>query len=512
MSAAQKVAIAVAVTLGGAVLMALEVAAFRIIGKTFGTALTETTTVIAVFLAAMSIGYYLGGRVVDRRPHMSTLAWTLVLAAPPMLAVVQFDAFLTESIGRSTIAPTLHALLATTVLFAMPTTLLAAISPIAVRLLSQGTTHSGRVAGAVSAMSTAGSIAGTVLTAFVLIDVIGSIRLTVVLLAATALVLALGLGLSSVSQAGVSGMTVRARAPVVVGLVTGLLIGAVALDGIGARSAARTSAAARVVFERDTPYHRVRVIERPPGVRDLFIDATLQSIMRLDETDLRGLEYEEYKHFAKIVRPGIRRVLAIGLGGGTSARQFTAYYPDVRVDAVEIDPVVAVVAQRFFGVRTGDRLRIHIGDGRTFVRKASERYDMISVDAYTRGRYGSTIPPHLVTKEFFEEVSSRLTDNGVVHFHSYAGRNSAFSRAVYKTMASVFPSVVILGQTEMIASAAPLHVDPEDLLSRAQSIRRHLPEIDRRLATLQIQPPRVDDVPLLTDDFAPVDTLLRGAR
>lgn len=511
MSSLQKVAIAVAVTLGGAVLMALEVAAFRIIGKTFGTALTETTTVIAVFLAAMSIGYYLGGRVVDRRPQMSTLAWTLVLAAAPMLAVVQFDAFLTESIGRSTIAPTLHTLLATTVLFAIPTTLLAAISPIAVRLLSHGTTHSGRVAGAVSAMSTAGSIAGTVLTAFVLIDVIGSIRLTVVLLAATALVLAVGLGLSSVSR-GASGMTTWARGPVVVGLVTGLLIGAVTLDGIGARSAVRTSAAARVVFERDTPYHRVRVIERPPGVRDLFIDATLQSIMRLDETDLRGLEYEEYKHFAKIVRPGIRRVLAIGLGGGTSARQFTAYYPDVTFEAVEIDPVVAAVAKRFFGVRPTERLRIHVGDGRTFVRKTSERYDMISVDAYTRGRYGSTIPPHLVTKEFFEEVSSRLTDNGIVHFHSYAARDSAFSRAVYKTMASVFPSVVLLGQTEIIASAAPLHVEPEDIQSRAGSIRRHLPEIDRRLATLQTQPPRVDDVPLLTDDFAPVDTLLRGVR
>lgn len=512
MSAIEKLVIALAVTLGGAVLMALEVAAFRIVGKTFGTALTETTTVIAVFLAAMSIGYYLGGRVADRLPRMSTLAWALVLAAPLMLAVVQFDTVLVESIGRSTIGPSLHTLVAATVLFAMPTTLLAAISPIAVRLLSHGTAHSGRVAGAVSAMSTAGSIAGTVLTAFVLIDVIGSIRITVVLLAATALVLALGLGLSSVPRARTLEGTMLARGPVVVGLLTGLMIGALTLEGIGARSVAQTSAEARVVFERDTPYHRVRVIERPPGVRDLFIDATLQSVMRLDQSDLRGLEYEEYKHFAKIVRPGIRRVLAIGLGGGTSARQFTAYYPDVTFEAVEIDPVVAAVAQKFFGVRTGERVRIHLGDGRTFVRRSSDRYDMISVDAYTRGRYGSTIPPHLVTKEFFEEVSSRLADNGIVHFHSYAGRNSSFSRAVYKTMASVFPSVVVLGQTEIIASAAPLHVEPEDLLSRTASIRRHLPDIDLRLATLQTQPPRVDDVPLLTDDFAPVDTLLRGTR
>jgi spermidine synthase len=511
MSRAETLAVAVAVTLGGAVLMSLEVAAFRIIGKTFGTALTETTTVIAVFLTAMSIGYYLGGRIADQRPRRSTLGWALVLAVPPMIAVIEFDATLTDSIARSSIAPSLHAFIATTLLFAVPTTLLASISPIAVRLLTHGATHSGRVAGAVSAMSTAGSIAGTVLTAFVLIDLFGSIRVTVLYLAATTLVLALLLGLASLGRIDdVSRGWVRA--PVAIGLVSAFTIAGLTLGRATVPSSPGTSAAARVLFERDTPYHRVKVIERPPGVRDLFIDATLQSIVRLDPSDVRGLEYEEYKHFAKLVRPGIRNVLAIGLGGGTSARQFTAFYPDVTFEAVEIDPVVAEVAQKYFGVQQSGRLRIHIGDGRAFVRKTSRRYDMVSIDAYTRGRYGSTIPPHLVTKEFFEEVSSRLADNGIVHFHSYAPRDSPFTRAVYKTMASVFPSVVVLGQTELIASATPLHVEQEDIVARSRAIQRHLPEFEERLATLQTGPLAVSGVPFLTDDYAPVDTLLRGVR
>lgn len=511
MSRAEKLAVAIAVTLGGAVLMSLEVAAFRIIGKTFGTALTETTTVIAVFLTAMSIGYYLGGRIADQRPRRSTLGWALVLAVPPMIAVIQFDATLTDSITRSTIAPSLHAFMATTLLFAVPTTLLASISPIAVRLLTHGATHSGRVAGAVSAMSTAGSIAGTILTAFVLIDLFGSIRVTVLYLAGTTLMLALLLGLASFgSVSGPPGGW--ARAPVVLGIASAFTIAGLTFGRMIVPSSPRTSASVRILFERDTPYHRVKVVERPPGVRDLFIDATLQSIVRLDPTDLRGLEYEEYKHFAKLVRPGIKSILAVGLGGGTSVRQFTAFYPDVTVEAVEIDPVVAEVAQKYFGVQQSERVRIHIGDGRAFLRKASRRYDMISIDAYTRGRYGSTIPPHLVTKEFFEEVSSRLNDNGVVHFHSYVPRDSPFTQAVYKTMASVFPSVVILGQTELIGSTTPLHVEQEDIAARGRTMQRHLPQFQERLATLQTGPLAVSGVPLLTDDYAPVDTLLRGVR
>jgi spermidine synthase len=503
MSRIERVAVAVVVLMGGAILMALEVAAFRIIGRTYGTALRETTTVIAVFLTAMSIGYYLGGRFGDRYPKLSTLGWVLVLATPLMLAVLQFDERLTETIAASNAPRALHAFAATTILFAVPTVLLAAISPIAVRLLSTDATHSGRVAGKVSALSTIGSIAGTVLAAFVLIDFLGSIRLTVLVLAAATLLLAAVLAASSIRKPRAS----WARAPIAIGALSALAIGFAAADR-GGQAQAMSTTGARVLYERDTPYHHIRVVDRPPGVRDLFIGSTLQSNYRPNDPHLRGLPYEEYKHFAKVVRPGIKNILMIGLGGGTSARQFISYYPDVTIDAVEIDPVIVDVAQRFFDVKPGDRLRLHAGDGRAFLRRSSREFDMISVDAYTHGRYGSTIPPHLVTREFFEEVSAKLSDGGIFHFHSYAPRDSRFSRAVYKTIRQVFPAVVILGHTELIASTAPLHIDAEELRARSAGLREKLPDIDARFATLTTDRLETEDVPVMTDDFAPVDSLL----
>ena len=268
------------------------------------------------------------------------------------------------------------------------------------------------------------------------------------------------------------------------------------------------AAASDVIFETDTPYHHVTVTDHR-GSRYLRINSTVQSIYVLGDAQRRGADYEEYKHFAKLVRPGLRKVLGIGLGGGTSARQFTAYYPEVEFDTVEIDPVIVDVAQRYFDVVPDERLRLHVGDGRAFIRRSEKQYDMITIDAYTRGRYGATIPAHLVTREFFQEAAQRLNDGGILHFHCFVGRDTIFARALFKTMASVFPTVVILGDTELFASTSPLHIERDDLMRRAAALRTRLPSIDDKLATLQTTPPRLDDVPLLTDDFAPVDTLIR---
>ena len=493
-------AVRAGVLIAGAVLMALEIVAFRIIGRSFGTALRETTTVIAVFMLVMSVGYFAGGRIGDRWPRAESLCAVLMAAGLTTLIVPQLDATLTDRIA-ATRWPAMHAFAATSVLFAIPTFLLSAVSPIAVRLFAVSTAHSGSVAGSISALSTIGSVGGSVLTAFVLVDALGSMNLTALLLGSVALALAAAISLVTPSR------TLRI-ATVAVAIVAGL---GVSLSASRHR-AVPEAAGARVIFERDSQYHSVRVVERRGGVRDLWIDWTLNSRLYINDPNLRALLYEEYKHVAKLARPELRRVLAIGLGGGTSVRQFTTFYPDVSVEAVEIDPLIVTTAERFFGVQQSDRLRIHVADGRAYLRSAAGPYDLVTIDAYTRGRYGSTIPPHLVTREFFTEVASKLSEEGIVHFHSYAGRDTRFSRAMYKTLASVFPSVVILGDTELLASRTPIDTYKAGLKERAAAIRARIPEIDERIETLTATAPEVGDVPLLTDDFAPVDALLRGLR
>jgi spermidine synthase len=445
----------------------------------------------------MSVGYAAGGRAGDRWPRVETLAATLLLAGTTLMFIPPLDGTLSGRIA-ATGNLSLHAFVVSTLLFAVPTMLLAAVSPIAVRLLARSAAESGSVAGGISGLSTIGSVAGSIAAAFFLIDAIGSIDRTVLLL-----------GVCTAALALILAVPVRARAIAALSAAL-LLTGGLAFIRTDRTSEAMTSEGTRVLFERDSPYHHVRVTQRPGRERDLYLDATLQARLYVGDPNDRGLQYPEYVHITRLIRPSVRRALLIGLGAGTLAKQFTRYYPDTTVDAIEIDPLVVEAAEKFFGVRAGERLRIHVGDGRAFLSRQNERYDLISIDAYTRGRYGSTIPPHLVTREFFLQAREKLTAEGFVHFHSYAPRQNRFTRSIYKTMASVYPSLFVFGHSELIASNVPIQIDAAELTDRADAIRGRLPQIAQMIATVREPVPDSTGVEILTDDHAPVDALLRG--
>ena len=471
--------------------MSLEVAAFRIIGKTFGSALRETTAVIAVFLAAMSAGYWAGGRVADRWPRALTLVATLVAAAASLLFVPAIDAALSPRIAASSFALATHAFVATTILFAIPTFLLAATSPIAIRLFATTTGASGSTAGSISALSTAGSIAGSVVTAFLLIDWLASIARTVTFVAVATLATAL---VVLVSQ--------RARPRFAFAAVAALV--AVLLGGAFLRQRVEI-AGPRPVFEGDSAYHHVVVTDHGP-MRDLRFNAGIQSRMRRSDPFGPGLVYTDSFHIGRLMRPQARRILLIGLGGGTAARQFTHYYPDAEVDVVDVDPLVFDVAKRYFALVPVGRMRVHIADGRTFLKQARTTWDLIVIDTYTTNRYGDTLPPHLVTREFFQDVAGRLSHGGIVHFHC-AFENSRLMESLHRTMSSVFPSV-LRTRGELLGSGVPMIVQKEELIARAKaSPAARLPELPRHIADLTSEPAPPGAL-LLTDDYAPVDTLL----
>ncbi|HEX6100507.1 MAG TPA: fused MFS/spermidine synthase [Thermoanaerobaculia bacterium] len=501
MTFAERLALRVAVFAAGALLMALEVAAFRMVGKTFGAALRETTAVIAVFLAAMSAGYWAGGRAADRWPRASTLAGTLVAAAIVLLFVPQIDAALSPRIATSGLALSTHAFLAATILFALPTFLLAATSPIAVRLFTTSAVRSGSTAGSISAISTAGSIAGSIVAAFLLIDWLESITRTVIFVAAGTLVTAL-LVVAAGAQAG-------RRSRGAVGAAAGVALLAILAAALFLRSGSMDAAllkplpGTRFVFVGDSPYHRIVVQDRGP-LREMKFNFLVQSSMTRTDPLGPGLSYTDTFHIAPLLRPSVRRVLQIGLGGGTAARQFASLYPEAIVDVVEVDPLVVDVAKRHFGVIPSERLRIHVADGRTFLARSSERWDLIIVDAYTASRYGDTIPAHLTTREFFTTAAAHLTDGGIVHFHcAFGGR---LLQSIHATMASVFPNVIHT-RGEILASHTPLIADVEALRARAKtSPAARFPTFYSAVLQLRSDPPPRDAL-LLTDDYAPVDTL-----
>ncbi|MGH7972018.1 MAG: spermidine synthase, partial [Limisphaerales bacterium] len=202
---------------------------------------------------------------------------------------------------------------------------------------------------------------------------------------------------------------------------------------------------ARTVFETTSPYHHIRVVEEN-GLRVLYFDDSPQTSMSIADPSRGHFEYTEYFHMPWLWNTNISSVLLIGLGGASAQRSFAHYYPRVKVETVEIDPSVVRVAEALFGYAESDSQKLHVEDGRMFLRRSTGHYDLLLLDAYVQGRYGPSIPQHLATKEFFELARDHLTTNGVVAYNVIGTLTSWHAEIVgsmYRTLKSVFPQVYL---------------------------------------------------------------------
>lgn len=481
--------------LSGAILMALEIVGSRLLAPNFGGSIFVWGSLIGVFLAALSLGYYAGGRLADRAPHAWVLALFLFAAGLFLLLLPRYGQLVSDAIALRDLGPRASPLLASLALFLVPGVLMGTASPYVIRLAAQSVEQVGGTAGAVYAVSTIGSIVGTLGTAFYLLSWLGARNILYLLgccLLATALV-ALAAG--------------RARRPRVAG----------ALAALGLLACGQPALAERVLLERDSPYHRL-VVTEDERYRYLRADNLYHSVMDLKDPHGRGLPYADYADIAFLYQPNIRRVLVIGLGGGTVPKRFVRDYPQVTVDAVDIDPDVVKIAQRYFQVKRGSRLRIHQADGRMFLRRTTEKWDMILLDAY----YADSVPFFLCTREFFRLARSRLNPGGVLVNNvigQATGPRSRFFRSVYRTMREVFPQVhafrvaesdVTLTNFEVFGINSAQRVPIEALRKRAagpEGKRIKDPQLTQRLRNY-VASVRTSDVPTLTDDYAPVDALI----
>jgi spermidine synthase len=298
-----------------------------------------------------------------------------------------------------------------------------------------------------------------------------------------------------------------------------LLKGAVLFSLFGAGWILR----AGVVFETHSPYHLVQVIDEP-GVRVLSFNGTRETQMSLSNPLQGHFEYTEYFHMPWVWNRNIERVLMLGLGGGSIQRAYQHYYTNVMVDTVELDPVVVKVARDYFKVVETPRLKIYNQDGRMFLNRTTENYDLIILDAYTKSRYGSSIPPHLTTKEFFTLASSHLTTNGVLAYNVIGNLQDSEPEivgAIYRTLKEVFPQVYAFPASSslnvvLVATKTPSPFDytraQREGVALVQSRKVTLPTYASRLKAFRNTPPRSAGVsPVLTDDRAPVESLM-GVR
>jgi spermidine synthase len=483
-----------AVFVSGVTSMGLEILAGRMIAPEFGSSIYTWGSIIGVFLAALSLGYHHGGRRAASQASPGRLV-VLFLGTAVYVAVLIFAGDLLLQASSGFPLPNRFASLpAVTILFGPPTYLLGFVSPYAAEL--SGKEGTGEASGHVYAVGTVGSIVGAFATTYVLIPSLSVEQI------------GLTFGLLSVATAVVVGRPAAGRTQEAwaVGVAALLLVAATA-------GPAGVALGGPVVYQTQTPYQELRVTERG-DVRTLYLDGQRHSAMDVSDPSRHVFEYTRYFHLPFLLDEDIDRVLFVGGGGFTGPRRFLQEY-DVTVDVVEIDPVVIDVAKRYFDVEESDRLDIYNAGGRQYLEETDRTYDLIVLDAYKKDR----VPFQLTTVEFMRLAESRLAADGILFANLIAapsGPASDFYRAEYRTMNRVFPQVysfptvggVVVQNIELVATKNATHVTREQLYARNE--RRDI-GIDLRAEIANYRDDaRTDDVPLLRDDHAPVDSLLES--
>lgn len=533
-------ALAVAVFLSGAVLLGLEIVASRVLAPAFGSSLFVWGALIGVVLSGLAIGYWIGGVLADRRPTPYLFVGVLSLGAMLVLAIPVSDDWVVERVLSWDLGPRLDPLVSATILFGPASAVLAAATPIAVRLAARSIERLGTIAGRLFAISTAGSIVGTFATAFWLVPELGTdqvIASGAVALLAAASVVALTERLLLAGGALVLGAAAAAVAASLLAPDTGGRIAASSIRNyspvyrlqetntprkLDPSDVATLAAGFQLRDARDTRYHRLLVVDDDDS-RYLRFNNSFQSGMYLDDAFRTRFRYTDYLQLGLAYASDPKRVLFIGLGGGSAPKRIWRDFPELDVQVVELDPDVVATAYRWFGVPRDERLAIDVEDGRRFLQRDAGGWDVIVIDAF----FADAIPFHMATVEFVELLRSRLVPGGAVAVNvigALTGDASKLLRALTKTYRAAFPTValhpvyldandrvqdetrnVILVATDAAASARVF------LDRRWSQIRKRAPgapDLADAIHDRWERPVPVDDVPLLTDAYAPTDALL----
>jgi spermidine synthase len=406
--------LALLVFVSGAAVMAIEIVGTRVIAPIFGVNLFVWSALLAVTLAALAIGYYVGGRLVDRRPSPLLLG-VVVVAAAALLAV--------ETLSRRAVlgfsegfGPRAGALIAAALLFAPALTALGMTGPIAVRLATTGVETTGRRVGFVYATSTAGSLLGTLAVGFWLVPAFDTDQIILVLSGLLAL-----LGGLSLARRGQKGALGTLLLP---------------LFASSASSEPVLPPGFKILARAQSLYGLVEVVEDSNrSVRLLRADHSIIGAA-FTPSLAPAFAFLHVHEAARFMRPAVGNVLQIGLGIGSLATALKR--EGIRVDVVEIDPAVVRFAEAHFGFApNGD---VHVEDARTFVRRTGQRYDVIVHDTFT----GGTTPEHLLSLEVVQRLRELLRPHGVLVLNLPSYRSGTLAEAsilVARTLRAGFPVV-----------------------------------------------------------------------
>jgi len=473
----------IAVTCGAA-LMALEILGGRLLSPFFGASVYVWGSIISVFLIALSSGYYIGGIIADKKPDIAYLAGIIACAGLLTLLIPPTAPSLSRfffSIGLANYG----SLVVAFILFCLPSIGLGMVSPYVVKLGVSETDRLGNMVGKFYAISTFGSIFGTLATTFVLIPLFGVKELIFTL------------GVILVFLAGFVFIALRLWRPALISLIImAVLLGASLLGP----TLLASESAYKTVYSFESMYNDIIVQDCDDSRYLMFTESLYQTGMNKKNPTDHLFNYTRLMDEAALFfRPSASDFLLIGMGGGSIPKAMLANRGDIFIDAIEIDPAVIRIAYEYFNMPNSPNLRATAMDGRMFLQNTDRNYDVVMLDAYN----SLFIPHHLTTLEFFTELSGCLKPGGVIILNvvsSLEGDCSIFFKSLLNTTTQVFPewrlflaesvndselnNLVLVASLENLSSPGSIKEFPE-----------HRGKID------------LEDALVLTDNYAPVEIL-----
>lgn len=495
----KRVILPVVVFLTGACVLIIEVVAIRILSPYYGNTIFTVSSVIGIVLAALSVGYYFGGKLADKYPTEKIFYTIILISGLSVFFLHLLTLFLLPVLGYS-LSITTGPIISAIILFFLPSLILGTLSPFAIKLQNQYFPEKGigSITGEIFFWSTLGSIFGSLLTGFVLIPQFGidQIILTVAIVLVT-------LGLLPLVKLGIHKKSIF---KIWIFIVIGILLISVIFKLKNKN----------IIYSHDAVYEKITIYEgEHSGKPTRFFqqDRSNSGAIFLDSDEL-VFDYTKYYALYKVFNMDVKHALVIGGGVYSIPKALLKDLPKATIDVSEIEPSLYELAQKYFKLNKTERLNNYTDDGRRLLHDINKKYDLIFSDVY----YSLfSVPAHFTTQEFFKIAKDKLSENGIFIANligDLSRQKQSLIMSEIKTFQTVFPN------SYFFAVDAPDKMGTQNIIFVGYNSNNRIDfydpkiikdenQIIRSLGKKNINLDRFEfsKYPILTDNFSPVEYL-----
>ncbi len=463
--------------------LSLEILGFRMFAPYFGYSIYVSGSIIGIILTTLTIGYYFGGMLADKKPEIKYMLNLVLLSDIYLFIIALMYNRILEFLSKGDLI--LGTITAALIIFGIPMVLLSTVSPYLIKNLSSKK-NIGRTSGRISAISTLGNIAGVFITTFIFIPKVGTHK-TIYILAISLLIVCLYL-------------LVKKNKKYLLTLIILLLINPNITLG----------STKNVIYTEESEYNIVKVTEiNNEKFLILNNDKWVHSIENKDNILVN--RYYDLFNLAPIIT-NAKSTLLLGMGAGTNIKQYRQFFPELEIDAIEIDKKVIEVGYNYFNIPKEDtKTKIYNEDAKTFVKKSNKKYDVIVLDFYAGDIY---IPFYLTTQEFFKDLKEHLTEEGIIIMNVLRLPSKERENDVYKvisnTITTVFPSefAIKIPNENALILATKKQTTKEEIIKKLQENKiKELEGIIRFSIPLLEEVKQNKDIIILTNDKSNIEEI-----